>query len=659
MEESKPEEENIINTKEEEEKKESNPCYFCKTIYEESDKFSCEHNICPKCLFRKIFINNIKEINNIKNNIIIKCKCGKGTLNKTIDEIYQINNKKNKIYEELYSDDHIKNEINTEPICLLHQEKIKNFYCVNCAEDMCEECIKNDSEKEHKIFEKEYLTKYLKKEIKEIKMNYTSKEKFEEKYKEICDKLKEGTQLKLNELLIKIEETAKALLDFKKKYEEIFKNELINAVKILKLYKLFYLNYYFDKSLYEESTDINFLRYINSISNEISSIEIAKSENIIKELENIKHSINIINIGDIDIIKKINYTKIVKGYKIEQIIEKSHDKLLNGIFEIDNKKIMTGSLDFTLKIWEEKNNKFENIKTIKGQCGAVCSMTKLSDGNIITTAANNNNINIWGKQGDSNYIIVQSLSSHEKAVLTIAQLDNGKLISGGMDNLIIVWDKDQFGSYIEKQRIKDKKPIIKILSLSNNKFAFTSDNRIRIMIQKEIKKEKKNNDMINEIFDDLEIEQNELNENPYIVCYKLTKHVGRVRCMIQLKNGYLVSGGGEMSSKKDSTIIIWKPNDLDGFYYSQTLTGHKTDINGLIELKDGRIASSSKDRTIRIWKNSVKDDKDNIHYQIDEILNEHKHGIYCIAQISDGRILTSTSEGAIVVWKDHKFLTFW
>ena len=67
-----------------------------------------------------------------------------------------------------------------------------------------------------------------------------------------------------------------------------------------------------------------------------------------------------------------------------------------------------------------------------------------------------------------------------------------------------------------------------------------------------------------------------------------------------------------MSSKKDSTIIIWKPNDLDGFYYSQTLTGHKTDINGLIELKDGRIASSSKDRTIRIWKNSVKDDKDNI-----------------------------------------------
>ena len=129
--------------------------------------------------------------------------------------------------------------------------------------------------------------------------------------------------------------------------------------------------------------------------------------------------------------------------------------------------------------------------------------------------------------------------------------------------------------------------------------------------------------------------------------------------MIQLKNGYLVSGGGEMSSKKDSTIIIWKPNDLDGFYYSQTLTGHKTDINGLIELKDGRIASSSKDRTIRIWKNSVKDDKDNIHYQIDEILNEHKHGIYCIAQISDGRILTSTSEGAIVVWKDHKFLTFW
>ena len=36
------------------------------------------------------------------------------------------------------------------------------------------------------------------------------------------------------------------------------------------------------------------------------------------------------------------------------------------------------------------------------------------------------------------------------------KLQNGKLINGGMNNLIIIWDKDINGSYMEKQRIKDK-----------------------------------------------------------------------------------------------------------------------------------------------------------------------------------------------------------
>ena len=78
-----------------------------------------------------------------------------------------------------------------------------------------------------------------------------------------------------------------------------------------------------------------------------------------------------------------------------------------------------------------------------------------------------------------------------------------------MDNLIIIWDKDVNGSYMEKQRIKDKKPIIKIIALQNNKFAFTSDNRVRIMIQKKIKKENaKDTKELNDVFDDLDFDNN-------------------------------------------------------------------------------------------------------------------------------------------------------
>jgi len=109
------------------------------------------------------------------------------------------------------------------------------------------------------------------------------------------------------------------------------------------------------------------LRYIFSIPNELSSIEIIKNEDIFHELDKIKNSINSLKLDNTGFTTKINFTKIKRGYKIEQLIEKSHEKLLNGIFELSNNKIMTGSLDFSMKIWEENNNKFENTKKIKGQ----------------------------------------------------------------------------------------------------------------------------------------------------------------------------------------------------------------------------------------------------------------------------------------------------
>ena len=163
-------------------------------------------------------------------------------------------------------------------------------------------------------------------------------------------------------MILKIEEIINALINFKNLYENNFKQELIKSVKILKLYKLFYLNYYYEKNSYKESRDINYLRYIFSFPKEISSINIITNRGVFRELENIKTSINLLKLGDSSFKTQLNFTKIKKGYKIEQIIEKSHEKLLNGIFEINENKILTGSLDFSMKIWQEMTNKFENIK---------------------------------------------------------------------------------------------------------------------------------------------------------------------------------------------------------------------------------------------------------------------------------------------------------
>ena len=653
--------------------KASHPCYYCNIFHDNLYNFSCNHKICSVCLFRKIFLQNIKDFNHTKEEIEIKCKCKEGTLIKNLEEIFTINNQKNIIYsEKLKNESNINLEENI--LCKFHKDKKISNYCLECFQDLCPDCLLNNSHSNHNIFENESIINNLKNQLNDTKLNFPTKEEFEQKWNEICSKVKEQSQNNFDEALMKIEEVVQAIIDFRINYEEKYKNELTKLVKILKIYKLFYLDYYLEKKEAEDTNNINLLRYVNSISNELSDIEIKKDELFYNKLDDIKKSLDNLKPENFNFSAKFNFSDVSKNYKIEQIIEKSHDKLINGIFEIGKNKIITGSLDYTMKIWEEKNNKFENIKKIKGICGAICNMAKLNDGDIVTSAANNNNINIWTKKGEDNYVIKQSLSSHMKPVLTLAQLENGKIISGGWDNLIIIWDKDNLGNYVEKQRIKDKKPIMKIIALKNNKFAFTSDNRIRIMIQKKLQsnnpqkpeqKSEENNEIINNVFDDLEFDQDveyeKDDENIFIVCYKLSKHIGRIRCLLELKNGYLLSGAGDAGKKKDNNILVWKPNELDGFFYVQTLHGHLSDINGIIELKDGRVASSSKDRTIRIWKSFIKEEKSNqkvINFQIDEILSEFKHGIYGIIQLKDMRIVSSSSEFSLVIWKDKRFFSY-
>ena len=662
--------------KEEKPKNESGICDHCYNNYNNLYIFSCNHKVCAVCLFRRIFIKNLTDFNNTKEEIEIHCKCENGILLKNIDEILEINKLKNTIYENELNE---KNPISPEDkqICTIHKEQKYTNYCVDCSKELCTECMANKDNNSihlnHNILSNEYLVDYLKKELSDLKLNLITKDDFEKKWNDICNKVKAETQKNFDEIMLTIEEVAQAIIDLKNNYEEYYKNELTKIAKKLKLYKLFYLDYYLKKKEAEDTSGINFLRYANSITKELSDIEIKKEDIFYNKLENIKDTLNELKSSNYKFTAEFIFSDISNNFKVQQIIEKAHDKKMNGIFEISNNKVITGGLDYSMKIWQEKDNKFEKIKTIKSVCGAICCMVPMNDGNILTSAANNSNINVWTRQGEDNFIVKQSLSSHTEAVTSLAQLENGIIISGGLDKLIIIWGKDNSGNFIEKQRIKDKKPIILIKGLQNDKFAFSSDSKIRIMIQKkaqpkaeEVNNDNNNeNDLINDIFDELDFDQDveyeKDEENKFIICYRLTKHVGRIRCLLELKNGYLMSGAGDAFGKKDRNIIVWKPNDLNGYYYVQSLSGHQYDINGLIALKDGRVASCSKDRTIRIWKSFIKEEKNNqkvMNFQINEILSEYKHGIYEIYQLKDGRIFCSTSEFSIVIWKDRRFLSY-
>ena len=176
----------------------------------------------------------------------------------------------------------------------------------------------------------------------------------EKKWNDICNKVKAETQKNFDEIMLTIEEVAQAIIDLKNNYEEYYKNELTKIAKKLKLYKLFYLDYYLEKKEAEDTNGINFLRYANSITKELSDIEIKKEDIFYNKLENIKDTLNELKSSNYKFTAEFIFSDISNNFKVQQIIEKAHDKKMNGIFEISNNKVITGGLDYSMKIWQEK-----------------------------------------------------------------------------------------------------------------------------------------------------------------------------------------------------------------------------------------------------------------------------------------------------------------
>ena len=65
----------------------------------------------------------------------------------------------------------------------------------------------------------------------------------------------------------------------------------------------------------------------------------------------------------------------------------------------------------------------------------------------------------------------------------------------------------------------------------------------------------------------------------------------------------------------------------------KTITDHAKYVISLLHLKDGRVASCSEDKTIRIYDPSND-------YHCDQVIKRHSEGIISICQLEDGTIVS-------------------
>ena len=60
----------------------------------------------------------------------------------------------------------------------------------------------------------------------------------------------------------------------------------------------------------------------------------------------------------------------------------------------------------------------------------------------MTGVANSNSIKIWIDDKAGVYELKQTLSAHNKSVISIEQIKDGKIVSTSIDNKLIIWKEE-------------------------------------------------------------------------------------------------------------------------------------------------------------------------------------------------------------------------
>ncbi|KAG8849678.1 hypothetical protein FRB91_009688 [Serendipita sp. 411] len=132
-------------------------------------------------------------------------------------------------------------------------------------------------------------------------------------------------------------------------------------------------------------------------------------------------------------------------------ITQGHDDLILSVaFSPDEQKVVTGSFDKTIRIWNvvkkrskwmlglEPQPELELELELKGHGDGVWSLAFSPDGSKLVSGSGDNTIRIWNLQTRSHMI---TLKGHTHTVLSVAfSPDNQKVVSGSHDKTVRVWN---------------------------------------------------------------------------------------------------------------------------------------------------------------------------------------------------------------------------
>ncbi|KAG2118685.1 WD40-repeat-containing domain protein [Suillus discolor] len=280
----------------------------------------------------------------------------------------------------------------------------------------------------------------------------------------------------------------------------------------------------------------------------------------------------------------------------------------------DGRRIVTASMDKTLRIWDVEKRAFIGWP-FKGHRDIVMSVTVSPDDRRIASSGEDNTIIIWDVE--SKQMVFKPLVGHTRRVSSVCFSPDGeRLASGSWDDRVIIRDAET-GAVLSTLEGHAGSHVLCV--------AFSPDG--------------------------LKLACGGSRGNIWVWCtdnaellFKIDAHGDWVNSVVWSPDGQQL-----VSASDDKTIKFW--DSSNGFQIGLPCTGHTGIIYSLaISSDDSFIATASHDTTVRLW--STKS-----HLQIGQAL-KHTTYVDCVTISPSGELLASGDcDGNIWLWSIENILS--
>ena len=481
-------------------------------ILKNNIKLIGQYFICPKCNLNipalPFFVNSI-EMGSIE--ILINCKCGNKD-RMPLDDCfnYKIPLPKIDVCEE----------------CSSNKPNLNCLYCINCSKWICEDCRLYfiDIEKNHNY------SKYpiVFSERCDIHINYENLYYCKRCRIDLCIKCKKFHPQK-HEIINLIEyykkvENLPSTINFEKYIDIVFKkNEELKKICLDILEKLEneeeendynennennennnndYNNPFIDINtekenfleLYNKNLRLNkqLDKFIHILYNIFKLSDNHPTYNIIHNFE-LSSYINNSNIPEIELENKNNKNNYYKEQylKINKYFKENHLLMIKSLILINEQKSYLDNLNVKhlLKINEEliaftSGNSFQifNIKNkkftskINEHSKEITKIIILKNGKLVT-GGKDSQIRIWNIGEGENIVLAGLLSAHDDEIIELKELSNKCLLSGDIKGKIIIWD---INKYKQNQSFSLNTNLVGIFEITFDEFFMVTDKYLGI-----------------------------------------------------------------------------------------------------------------------------------------------------------------------------------